>query len=210
MKKYFWLVIILVIAAGYLIFNRSKTAEYAELSTDRPVRGNPEASVVLVEFSDFQCPACGAAQSVVKEVLDKYSDKIRFEYHHFPLTSIHRYAYRAAEAAECAGDQKKFWENQELLFENQNSLQPSDLEQYAEKVGLDAELWRDCLDTHAKKYAVEKDISQARIQGLNSTPTFLLNGQKVSDWRNLPQLVQALVEPLVPFQNSALAPENVQ
>jgi len=122
MKKYFWLVIILVIAAGYLIFNRSKTAEYAELSTDRPVRGNPEASVVLVEFSDFQCPACGAAQSVVKEVLDKYSDKIRFEYHHFPLTSIHRYAYRAAEAAECAGDQKKFWENQELLLQPQKYL----------------------------------------------------------------------------------------
>ena len=202
MKKYYWIIIVLVLVGAFFILTKSKTVEYVELNTDRPVKGNPEASVVLVEYSDFQCPACGAAQAIVSQVLEKYIDKIKFEYHHFPLTSIHKNAYRAAEAAECAGDQKKFWEYHDLLYTHQENLQLTDLENYVQQINIDLELWSDCMSTHAKKYAIDKDISDAKIQNINSTPTFFLNGQKVADWRNLLDMVQALVEPLVPLQNN--------
>ena len=209
MKKYYYLIIaVLAVVVIYLIAVRSKPAEYTELSTDRPVKGNPEASVVLVEYSDFQCPACGASQIVVKEILDKYNDKVKLEFHHFPLTSIHKFAYQAAEAAECAGDQKKFWEYHDLLYSHQNNLQAADLKNYAAEVSVNVELWEDCLSTQAKKYAIEKDLNVAKVQGLNSTPTFFLNGQKITDWRNLLEMVQALVEPLVPLQNAATTTEE--
>jgi len=180
----------------YLTLFQEKEVEYAELTLERNFRGNPEASVVLVEFSDFQCPACAAAQAVAAQVLDDYQGKIKLEFKHLPLTTIHRSAYKAAEAAECAGDQKKFWEYHDLLFNHQNNLESSDLENYASQVGIDIELWRDCLLAHAKKYIIEKDLNEARNLGLNSTPSFFLNGQKVSDWQKLPALVQALVEPV--------------
>ena len=201
MKK-FWLVLgaIIVILVIYWAVSQSKQVEYVELNKERPVRGNPEASVVIVEYSDFQCPACGASQPIVEDILLTYEDKVKLEYHHFPLTS-HRYAYKAAEAAECAGDQKKFWEYHDLLFDNQNSLLTADLENYAGQTGINVELWQDCLTTHVKKYIIEKDLAEAKNLGLDSTPTFFLNGQKVSDWRKLPEMVQALVEPLVPLQN---------
>lgn len=203
MKKIYWLGgIIIVLAILYFAFGQKQAVEYAELTKERSIKGNPEASVMITEFSDFQCPACGASQSAVEEVLKNYEGKIKLEFKHLPLSAIHRYAYKAAEAAECAGDQKKFWEYHDLLFQHQNLLESSDLENYASQIGIDVELWRDCLATHTKKYIIEKDLAEARNLGLNSTPSFFLNGQKVPDWRKLPELVQGLVEPLVPLQNN--------
>lgn len=202
MKKYWWLGgIIIVITIVYLLISLSSPVEYVELNKERPIRGNPESSVLIVEYSDFQCPACATAQQLVAEVLEVYEDKVKLEFHHLPLTSLHRHADRVAEAAECAGDQKKFWQYHDLLYAHQTRQQLVDLENYAALVGIEVELWRDCLTTQAKKYVVDKDLAEARNLGLNSTPTFFLNGQKVNDWRRLPELVQALVEPLVPLKN---------
>ncbi|MDP2586950.1 MAG: thioredoxin domain-containing protein [Candidatus Komeilibacteria bacterium] len=209
LKKYWWvgaLAALLIIL--YFAFSSGPKVEYAELNTEPHFKGNPESSVVLVEWSDFQCPACGAVFPLVKEILATYGDKIKFQYRHLPLTSIHPYAYRAAEASECAGDQGKFWEYHDLLFANQRSLTRSDLQLYAGQVeGLDAELWQDCVSSGVKSKIVDADLAEAKKQGYNSTPTFLLNGQKVDDWSALPQLVQAMIEPLVPLRQATSTPQ---
>lgn len=186
------LVIILIISSG-------NQAEYAEIGDSAHLKGSPEASVSLVEFSDFQCPACGKAFKAVQDITQEFGDKIKFEYKHFPLTSIHRYAYQAATASECAADQGKFWEYHDLLFLNQASLSKSDLFGHASQVeGLDAELFGDCLNSGVKEKYVDQDLALAQRQGYNSTPTFILNGQKVDDWGQLANLIRALLEPLTP------------
>lgn len=206
MKYKYWLIILIVIIAvlvGYFIF-QTKPAEYAEMTDDPHVKGNPEASLVLIEFSDFQCPACGYAFATLTSQLDQYFDKLKFEYRHFPLESIHPYAFRAAEASECAADQGKFWEYHDLLFQNQKSLTKKDLALYAARIdGLDVELWQDCLDSGLKASRVRADLSEASGMGLNSTPTFILGGQIVKDWTQLPQMIESLVNPLVPLQNNS-------
>lgn len=201
--KYWWFytgAILLIIV--YAVFLKKPTVEYTELSQARPVKGNLEAGVVLVEYSDFQCPACGAAAKLLAKILPSYLDKIKFEYRHFPLVNSHRWAKGAAEAAECALDQGKFWEYHDLLFAHQNSLAKADLENYAAQAGLNVELWNDCLSTHAKRYAVEKDLAAAKSLRLPGTPSFFLNNQLVDDWQKLPELLQGLVQPLVPLQNN--------
>lgn len=208
-KKYWWaaaLAALLIVL--YFAFFSGPKVEYAEQNTELHIKGNAEASVVLVEWSDFQCPACGLAFPIVEEVLAKYGDKIKFQYRHLPLTSIHPYAYRAAEASECAADQGQFWEYHDLLFDNQKSLTRSDLKLYAARIeGLDAELWQDCLSSGVKRKMVDADLAEAKKQNYNSTPTFLLNGQKVNDWSALPQLVQAMIEPLAPLRQATSTAE---
>lgn len=204
LKKYWWAVaLVALLSALYFIFFSGPKVEYAELNTDPHLQGNPEASVAIIEFSDFQCPACGLAFLAVNDLIAKYGDKIKFQYRHFPLAGIHPYAYRAAEASECAADQGKFWEYYNLLFANQQSLTRSALQSFAQKVdGLDAELWQDCLLSGVKRQRVDADAAEAEKQGYNATPTFLLNGQKVNDWSALPQLVQAMIEPLAPLRQA--------
>lgn len=203
MKKYWFIIPIIILLVVVYYFAAAKKAEYAEMKDEPHLLGNPSSSVVLVEYSDFQCPACGLATSLVKEVVEKYQDKIKFEYRHFPLTTIHKYAFRAAEAAECAADQSKFWEYHDKLFLNQDNLTKSDLLLYAKEInGLDGELFGDCLESGVKKKRVNEDLEEANRLGLNSTPTFFLNGQKVDDWQRLMEMVQGLVEPLVPLQNA--------
>jgi len=202
--KYWWFyggAVLLIVV--YAVFLKKPDVEYTELSKVRPVKGNLEAGVVLVEYSDFQCPACAAAAKLLEEILPSYLDKVKFEYRHFPLVNIHRYAKTAAEAAECALDQGKFWEYHDLLFSQQNSLARQDLENYATQAGLNVELWNDCLTTHAKKYAVEKDLAEAKSLRLGGTPSFFLNNQLVDDWQKLPELLQGLVQPLVPLQKNS-------
>ncbi len=204
LKKYWWAIaLVALFIVLYSVFFSGSKVEYAELNIDPHLQGNPESSVVLVEFSDFQCPACGLAFPLVKDILAKYGDKIKFQYRHLPLTSLHQYAYRSAEASECAADQGKFWEYHDLLFDNQKSLTRADLKLYAQRVeGLDVELWQDCLSSGVKRKIVDADLDEAKKQGYNSTPTFLLNGQRVSDWSLLPQIVQQMIEPLVPLRQA--------
>ncbi|HLD19668.1 MAG TPA: DsbA family protein [Patescibacteria group bacterium] len=191
MKRFIIIIVLIAIGIGlYFYFERTPQVQYEKPNVPRPVGANSTASIVVKEFSDFQCPACGAAHPMVKNILAEFNNDIRFELYHFPLISIHPYAFDAALSAECANDQGKFWDMANTLFENQTSLLPTDLKVYAENIGLDQVKFNACLDSRAHRDRVNDDIKQGNALGVDSTPTFFLNGQKVADWSALPGLIQ--------------------
>lgn len=206
MGKHTWKIIIgatvLLLGASiaYSQYAANKANEGVEIETH--VKGNPEAETVLVEYSDFQCPACGQFYPYVKEILETHGDSIRFEYRHFPLINIHPYAVPAARAAEAAGQQGKFFEMHDMLFENQstwaNSSNPNAyFTQYAEELGLDVNLFERHLNSSVIAGAIEDSFDDARSRGFSSTPTFLLNGEVMQyttfdEWRE--QIEAAIAE----------------
>ncbi len=147
------------------------------------VKGNPAASVTLVEYSDLQCPACAAFQPVVSQLLEEYGESIRFEYKHFPLP-IHSYAVQAAVAAEAAGQQDKFFEYHDLLFENQQTWASSRTPntfflQYASELELDMDLFRQHMNASMLRDKVKSELDEGRALAVTGTPTFFLNGQRM-------------------------------
>ena len=156
------------------------------------VLGSEDAKVTIVEFSDFQCPACGAAHPVVKQVIKEYGDRILFVYRHFPLLATHQYALKAAEAAEAAGEQGKFWEYHDLLFANQDNLKTEDLKNYAKQIGLDMKKFDEALDSGKHKDKVLSDLDDGEKFGVTSTPTFFINGQMNRGVLNLDQFKSAI------------------
>jgi protein-disulfide isomerase len=142
---------------------------------DDPAKGPANAPVTIVEFSDFQCPFCGRAEATVKQVLDNYKDKVRFVYRDFPL-GMHPYAPKAAEAAECAHEQGKFWEYHDALYADQSKLSVPDLEATADKLGLKTDTFKTCLESGKYTSEVNKDMADAQKAGVNSTPSFFING----------------------------------
>jgi len=148
--------------------------------SSRPPKGNPNASVLVEEFADLQCPACGAAHSrIVEPLLDKYGKDIRFEHHHFPLRSIHRFALDASEMSECAADQGKFWEYVEIAFTNQADLSLESIVTWAEEIGLDANKAERCWKSHSKRDTVLADYKEGRDREVSGTPSFFVNGERV-------------------------------
>ncbi len=139
--------------------------------------GSPSAKVTLVEFSDFQCPACKASQPELTGIINKYSRNLRFVYRHFPLPS-HSYAVDAAIAAEAAGKQGKFWEMHDKLFDNQPDFQKDSLIGYAKDLGLDVNKFTTDLDSSELRQRVLADQSDGNKAGVNATPTFFVNGVK--------------------------------
>lgn len=138
------------------------------------------AAVVVAEYADLQCPACRAAnETVVPPLLAKYGMQIAYEFHHFPLSSIHRYAFEAAEAAECAADQGKFWEFVDLDYKNQQELSSEMLDQWGEDLKLDTALFNRCRDSHIKRDMIQEEYDQGRNLGVRGTPTFFVNGEQV-------------------------------
>lgn len=182
---------IAAVAAVALLATGCGKSSYRSPAQERPYRGVASSTVTVVEFSDFQCPACQAAQATVSDVLAQYGGSIRFEYRHFPLTSIHRYAFRAAVASECAADQGKFWEYHDRLFREQPNFAEKDLVAYAQELGLDVEPFRACLKSDDPAQRVKDDVAEAARRKLQGTPTFFINGQQVGDWSQLGPLVRA-------------------
>jgi protein-disulfide isomerase len=164
---------------GIVLASRGSKVTYQNVNSPRPVEGNANAKVVVQEYSDFQCPACGAAYPVVKALVEKYSKDIRLEFKQFPLTKIHINAYNAALASECANDQGKFWVYHNKLFENQEKLGSGSLKQYASDLGLDMTKFNACLDTQAKKSVVDADIKEGNSKQVPGTPTFFVNNLQV-------------------------------
>ena len=147
------------------------------------VKGNPEAEVVLQEYSDFECPACRSFQPAISEVLELYGDRLRLEFHHFPLPS-HRHAQLAARAAEAAGQQGAFFAYHDLLFANQqawsNSGAPTSFFiQYAEELDLDVPTFRRHMNAPLILDKVREDFNEAQELGLTGTPSFILNGEQM-------------------------------
>jgi protein-disulfide isomerase len=141
-----------------------------------PSLGPANAPITLVEFADFQCPYCREwEQQTYKPLLDAYPGKIRIVYRDFPLTSIHPNAMPAAEAAQCANEQGKFWDFHDKLFSSEN-LSEDVYKQYAQDLGLDVAKFTDCLTTHKYAKQIQADSDFAANLGINSTPTFFVNG----------------------------------
>ncbi|MDD2806975.1 MAG: DsbA family protein [Patescibacteria group bacterium] len=144
------------------------------------VRGNFNAKLTLVEYSDFQCPFCGRHEPTVEQIMAKYGDKVRLVYRHFPLTSIHPYAQKASEASECASEQGKFWEYHDILFKNQDALTVSDLKKYAGTLSLKQDQFDACLDSGKYTQKVNTEASEAQAAGVTGTPGTFVGDQLVS------------------------------
>lgn len=141
-----------------------------------PTQGPANAPVEMVEFSDFQCPYCLAVHATVKQVLEAYGDRLRFVYRHYPLPN-HANARPAAEAAECANEQGKFWAYHDRLFADQTRLNDSGLKSSAADLGLDVEKFNACLDSHKYRDVVDADVRDGNEAGVTGTPAFFINGR---------------------------------
>jgi protein-disulfide isomerase len=143
---------------------------------DAPIRGNPNAPVTVVEFSDFQCPYCVRSRQTVNRVRETYGDRVRWVFRHFPL-DFHAQAEKAGEAAACAGEQGKFWEMHDQLWANSTKLQVGDLKAHAATLGLDAASFGQCLDSGKHAGLVEADLRAGQSYGVSGTPAFFVNGR---------------------------------
>jgi protein-disulfide isomerase len=186
MKKHFWKVVAfvaLLLIAGSFIYSQKASEQANEgVILEARIKGNPEAKTVLVEYSDFQCPACAQFYPVVKEIIGEHGDDLKVEYRHFPLINIHPQAVPAAKAAEAAGVQGKFWEMHDKLFDNQatwsRASNPSAyFNQYAEEIGLDVDQFKRHKDSSMIADAINDSFNEARDLGFTGTPTFMLNGE---------------------------------
>lgn len=178
---------------GFIVFAKeSKKKATPEGDTTKAItfsplgvtRGASDAPLKFVEFADFQCPYCGSAHPIIDQVLAEYEGKVQFTFKHFPLLSIHKNALPAALATEAAGEQGKFWEMHNVIFERQQdwSNEPSSdkkFEEYAKELGLDVEKFKE----DVKKDELSKKIDDQRNEGIevgvSSTPTFFLNGKRI-------------------------------
>ncbi|MDQ2881129.1 MAG: Na+/H+ antiporter NhaA [Actinomycetota bacterium] len=141
------------------------------------IRGPAEALVTVVEYGDFECPYCGLAEPVVRELLADFGD-VRYVWRHLPLTDVHPRAQLAAEAAEAAASQGTFWPMHDLLLDHQGDLRPADLNHYAGELGLDVERFRADLRKHIHAPRIAEDVESAGLSGVSGTPTFIINGRR--------------------------------
>lgn len=142
------------------------------------IRGPVDAPLTLVEYGDFECPFCGRATGMVTELHERFGDRLRYVFRHVPLLDVHPHALLAAEAAEAAGAQGRFWEMHDRLFEHQDALSAADLIDHAAAIGLD--VTRFSRDLGDGRYArdIEAALASAQASGVSSTPTFFVNGNK--------------------------------
>ena len=205
-KNYFSILLLFAIPAVILLLmfwkqgsdTGSEPISDLKISATDVTKGNPNATVELIEYSDFQCPACAAYYPYVKQMLAEYNDKIRFAYRHFPL-SQHRNAPLAARAAEAAGNQGKFWGMHDLIFEEQKAWENNNkagevFTVLAQRLGLDMERFNKDIDSEEIKNKVENDFKSGLRAGVNSTPTFFLNGVKLNPNTMSPQKLKEQID----------------
>lgn len=142
------------------------------------IQGPAQASIEIVEYGDYQCPHCGAAYPVIKEIQSKFGDQMRFVYRNFPLSESHEFAMPAAVASEAAALQDKFWEMHDIIFENQDSLSDEGLFKIASEAGLDIEKFKEDIQKPELEQKVESDFESGIRSGVNGTPSFFVNGTK--------------------------------
>ncbi len=196
MKSRFSLILIacVVIFGGILVFSK-KDAKSPESGSggsqaSNHVRGNTSAKVTLTEYGDFQCPACAAYFPVVEQVYEKYKDQIQFQFRNFPLRQIHQHAMVAHRAAEAASNQGKFWEMYQQLYQNNSSWSAESdptgtFKGYATVIGLDMTKYEADFKSEAVNNVINADIAEGQKLGVDSTPTFFLNGQKIDNPKDL-------------------------
>jgi protein-disulfide isomerase len=163
------------------------------ISNDRDhIQGQDTAPVTLVEYGDYECPYCGQAYPIIKQVQNKLGNKLRFVFRNFPITQIHPHAQHAAEAAEAAAAQNKFWQMHDNIYEHQEALDDNHLEKYAVIVGLDLAKFKKDMHNHAYAGHVREDFLSGVRSGVNGTPTFYINGTRYNDSWDLETLLETL------------------
>jgi len=179
--------------------NSTAQAKLADPVTDFDwIKGKRNAKVSLVEYSDLQCPACKVYYPLVKKIVEEFGEQLVFAYRHFPLRSIHFNAQLASQALEAAGQQGKFWEMHDVLFDSQEEWakvqDPRSLfKKYAQNLGLDLAQFEKDLESNKVKDEVEKDYQSAIKSGVNATPTFFVNGRKITNprsWEEFKSIIQ--------------------
>ena len=207
-----WVVIavVAIVLFGGAIWYSGLSAEQNNQGVEikQHIKGNPEAAVKLMEFSDFQCPACAAFQPFLEEVMTNYGDQIAFEFKHFPLP-MHRMSLSAAVAAEAAGQQGKFFEYHDLLFKNQQTWSASAAPaaffvKYAEELGLDTNLFKRQMNSSQLRDKVKGEFAEGESKGVTGTPTFFLNGQKM-EFNSYLEFLQQIVAVIDPVAAAAMA-----
>jgi protein-disulfide isomerase len=156
------------------------------------IQGPPTAPVTLLEYGDYQCPYCGQAYPIIKQVQKHLGNKLRFVFRNFPITQIHPHAQHAAEAAESAAAQNKFWEMHDHLYEHQQALDDNHLEKYASKLGLDLAQFNHDMSSHAHAQRIREDFLSGVRSGVNGTPTFYINGTRYDGSWDLETLLKIL------------------
>jgi protein-disulfide isomerase len=165
----------------------SKTAKMGTTRLTLPVsdrdhaQGPDTAPVTLVEYGDYECPYCGQAYPIIKNIQERLEDKLRFVFRNFPVTQAHPHAQHAAEAAESAGSQNKFWEMHDYLYEHQQELDDNHLGQYASVLEMDVARFDDEMAKHFHASRVREDFMSGIRSGVNGTPTFYINGIRYDD-----------------------------
>ena len=155
--------------------------KYDFIDTPKDIAGNKESPLRVVEFSDLECPACRASHPTLKKLIEEYGDRVGFEFNHYPLSG-HPNAYLAAQGAECANDQGKFWEFIDDSYLFQNKLKKNDLIDRAQKLGLDVENFKACLNSGTKKQVVDADMRDGKTKFLKGTPTYYVDGRELDYW----------------------------
>jgi protein-disulfide isomerase len=155
-------------------------------------QGSDTAPVTVVEYGDYECPSCGEAYPIVKEIQRRLGDRLRFVFRNFPLSQIHPHAEHAAEAAEAAAGQGLFWEMHDSLFEHQQALDDAHLVHYALALHLDQETFKREMTEHVHSNRVHEDFLSGVRSGVNGTPTFFINGVRHDDSYALETLLTAI------------------
>ena len=174
----------------------AETLNESLVRPDSHASGNLSSPVTVVEFGDFECPGCGQAQPIVNQMLGQYGDRVRFVFRQFPLTRLHPYAEKAAEASECAAEQGKFWEAERKFYEGQSDLSESALERYAGEIGLDVPKFKECLESGRMAARVQRDVEDGRAVGVRATPTFFVGHQIILGPPAMTQLTHLLDQQL--------------
>jgi protein-disulfide isomerase len=163
------------------------------VTSDRDhIQGSSTAPVTLVEYGDYECPYCGQAYPVIKEVQKRLGDKLQFVFRNFPLTEMHPHAQHAAEAAEAAAAQNRFWEMHDYLYEHQQALDDRYLEKYADYLGLNLAKFNTDMSSHVHANRIREDFLSGVRSGVNGTPTFYINEVRYDGSFDLETLLKTL------------------
>ena len=179
-----------------VVYLKEPPSPHVQVSIENnPALGPAEAPLTVVEFSDYQCPACRKNHEVIRQLRAEYPKEIRWVFKDFPMAG-HKWARKAAEAAHCAGDQGRFWEYQDLLFSGTEELAPEQLKQRARELGLRGDEFDRCLDSGKYQGEVEKDVQEGKKAGLSTTPSFVINGRLIPGGPSLERFKEIIAEEL--------------
>ena len=165
---------------------------HAAVTARDHVRGPTRAQVTLLEYGDYQCPFCGEAFWVLRDIEERFRRELRFVFRNFPLTEVHPLALEAAEAAEAAAAQHKFWEMHDLLYQNQPRFELGELGAYATELGLDLDAFTSDLESHRHRERIREDFMDGVRSGVNGTPCLFINGERYNGFVEEEPLAKAI------------------